>query len=205
MKAFRIALLLVMVMGAYAFAQQEAKIEKFIVKPDKPKTGDEITVEVKLSDQSSRGEVRWYVGEEERGFALIDNFNTDVNVTGDFKAGDNLRIEVTPFDMGGLAGSPQSKTISFKNSPPEVELKGQQIKGNTYEAKIDAVDPEGGEIEFALLEAPEGMEIDQTGRITWKMAEDESGSYKIVAMAKDDAGQEVRVNLSFSIKRKKIK
>jgi hypothetical protein len=82
-----------------------------------------------------------------------------------------------------------------------VTIKGQRIRDNTYEAEIEAKDPEGGKVEYSLLESPEGMKIDKTGKITWKMDPEESGNFKIVALAQDDEGQKVQVKLDFSIKR----
>jgi hypothetical protein len=202
MKDYLLSLILALLMVTASMALEPANIKKVEIKPEKPKTGDEIIVEVEISDSTSRAEITWSMNEKEMGGAFVDNYDKTASIGKEFKAGDKLKIVVTPFDLSGLPGKPQTKNVAIRNAPPDVELKSQMVKDNTYVAELEAKDPEGGKLEYSLLESPEGMEIDEAGKITWEMAPEEKGDFEVKIMVKDPEEQKVVVNLNFTISRK---
>lgn len=77
------------------------------------------------------------------------------------------------------------------NQPPTIvsEPSTRGDEGQPYAYDVDADDPEGAAVAFALTAAPNGMTIDPaTGVVSWTPADGDAGSHDVVVRASDPAG-----------------
>jgi hypothetical protein len=119
----------------------------------------------------------------------------------EFKRGDKLSVKITPFD-GKEYG--QSKTLSteIKNTTPRViEHAEIKIDNNLLAYQVKAFDPDGDPLAYSLIEAPEGMTIDETsGLIKWPVDPGSYGKkYGIKVKISDNHGGEVVYSLNLSL------
>lgn len=65
--------------------------------------------------------------------------------------------------------------------------------GNVYVYDVDAVDPDGDEVSYRLIEAPEGATIDETtGLIRWATQTEQVGRHPVVIEVEDEFGASIR-------------
>jgi len=114
----------------------------------------------------------------------------------DFKKGDNISVEVTPFD-GKVEGIWKAEgSFTIPNSPPTIVSEPEgRMEGGKFIYTVKAEDPDGDPIEFTLKNAPKGMAIEPaTGVITWEFDEKDVGEYKVEVTASDpDGGKAVQI------------
>ena len=116
------------------------------------------------------------------------------------KAGDVLKVSVTPFNALGEEGKTLEKTLKLRDSPPLLKLLDQNLKGSVYTAKVEAKDPEDKPIKLKI-EGPKGMEIDQEGNITWKMEGGTQGKFPVRITGTDEKGAQAVLSYTISIRR----
>ncbi len=177
------------------------RIRHLYLLPESPDATSMLTVDVDVYDADGDDvelSYKWLVNGEE----IAEN---GAELKGYFKKGDEVTVVVTPSD-GESDGVPVRRTVTIGNASPVVEtsLKEMEIKDNVFQARISADDPDGDPLSFAVEEGPEGLSIDQSGLITWKipanMTED---SVELVISVKDSEGGETLVNLPLLLKRNK--
>jgi len=166
--------------------------------PPHPKKGDRITAEVEAEDPDGDEvtlEYEWSVNG-----SVIEEFNGEtLNVP--LKKGDIVTVKITPIDQLS-AGETLTNMIRVENSYPEVEksLIDVKIQDSICYAKVSANDPDGDELSYVLLKAPQGMDIDPaTGILSWKMEGMTSPVNEISISVTDTDGAETRLNLKTGI------
>jgi len=110
----------------------------------------------------------------------------------DFKKGDDIAVEVVPFDGKDEGVWKSEGNFTIPNSPPKIvsEPKARMERGK-FRYTVKAVDPDGDPVEFTLKNAPEGMAIEpSTGVITWEFEEKDIGEYQTEVIASDSEGAE---------------
>lgn len=119
------------------------------------------------------------------------------------KNGDEVYAEIVALD--GEDESPPFKSESTKigsnapkitSQPPQSFTKDRRY---VYQVVVDAPDP--GSLTFNLVKGPEGMQIDETGRIDWALPEAQLGSrdYEIVLRVTDPTGGEALQKFNLSL------
>ena len=134
---------------------------------------------------------KWFVKDEYRG--------NDSFLDTELQRGDDVRVEISPTDREDT-GKSVSLTSQVFNSLPVVIESVPVIKGNLYKHRIDVSDPDGDTLTFTLKKGPEGMSIDQSGVLFWKIKPDDSGDHDIEVLISDNHGSEILVPIFTSIK-----
>lgn len=119
----------------------------------------------------------------------------------EFKRGDKLSVKITPFD-GKDYGQPRTITTEIKNTTPRViEHAEIKIDNNLLTYQVKAFDPDGDSLAYLLIEAPEGMAIDEaSGLIKWPVDPGSYGKkYGIKVKISDNHGGEVVYSLNLSL------
>jgi len=115
------------------------------------------------------------------------------------KRGDKISVKITPFD-GELYGPSVILHREIKNMPPMIiEDKKFHFDGKAYTYQIKATDPDGDTLTYTLKQAPEGMVLDKTGLITWKVNEKDKGRHPVTVQATDGHGGEALYNFDVTI------
>lgn len=182
-------------------AQPVPTIAAVSFEPYRPVTGDRLKLEVKLGENALRAEVQWSVNGEEVQLSDVDEFDQRVELDRIVRAGDRIKVAVTPFDAEGVPGKTGSKTILVGNAGPVVKLGEQKIVGDTYRVRLEVIDPEGEEVSLKLKQGPPGMKINPDGLITWKFGKDTSGKFDVKVSARDKRGAEAVIMYTFTIRR----
>ncbi|MHB8956341.1 MAG: putative Ig domain-containing protein [Pirellulaceae bacterium] len=100
-------------------------------------------------------------------------------------------VTVVAIDAAG-AGSMQSYRLSVRqaNQAPEIisfpEL--AVTAGTVYRYDARAQDPDGDPVRYSLLAAPQGMVVDELGRVAWSPSEGDLGAHHVELAAVDDLG-----------------
>jgi YD repeat-containing protein len=101
------------------------------------------------------------------------------------------RVSVAAFDPSGL-GAVQTYSIQVQaaNNAPIINSNPvlSAVPETTYRYDVRANDPDREAIAYRLTQAPEGMEIDQLGRITWTPQSGDVGNYEIEIVVTDSRG-----------------
>ncbi|MFH1112477.1 MAG: putative Ig domain-containing protein [Pseudomonadota bacterium] len=167
--------------------------------PERPETGEKIKLYLKLNN-AVRAECRWSVNDEEVDFTDYNGVDDHVVFDKQLKAGDVLKVSVTPFNSEGDEGKTLEKTLKFRDSPPLLKLLDQNLKDSVYTAKVEAKDPEEKPVKLNI-EGPKGMEIDQEGNITWKMESGTQGKFPVKITGTDEKGAQAVLSYTIGISR----
>lgn len=138
----------------------------------------------------------WEVNGRGLGPQIEDTFN------GPFRAGDSVRVVVTPY-KNGRAGIPMASTpVRVRNSPPVYTGsmgQGFSLNGHVFEVR----DPDGDPITFSMEGAPPGMSLNSaTGELSWSppsSAGEGEKVYETTVTASDGNGGEVKVTFPVRI------
>lgn len=115
------------------------------------------------------------------------------------KRGDKISVKITPFD-GELYGPPVILHREIKNMPPMIiEDKKLHFDGKACTYQINATDPDGDTLTYTLKQAPEGMVLDKTGLITWKVNEKDNDRHPVTVQVTDGHGGEALYNFDVTI------
>lgn len=185
------------------YAESARKAMPFVsdlrFEPERPETGEKVKVYLKLNN-AIRAELRWSVNDQEVDLTDYDGVQDHVVFDKELKAGDVLKVSVTPFNEQGEEGKPLEKKLQVRDSPPTLRLLRQELKGSTYTAKVEAKDPEEKPVKLSV-EGPKGMEIDQEGNITWKMEQGTQGKFPIRIVGKDEKGAQAELSYTITIRK----
>jgi hypothetical protein len=106
------------------------------------------------------------------------------------KRGDKISVRIIPFD-GEINGQAVILNREIKNMPPMIiEDNKFHFDGKFFSYQIKAVDPDSDALIYILKQAPEGMVIDKTGLITWKVSEKDKGRHSVAVQVTDGQGGE---------------
>jgi hypothetical protein len=146
-----------------------------------------------------RAELKWKVDDGDEQLMDYDGVSGYVKFDKTFKAGDTLNVSVTPFTGTGESGKTVTKSLKIYNSPPILKLASQDIKGQTYEAKIDVIDPEKGKVTLQV-DGPQGMTIDDNGNIIWRIKRGVQGNFRVKVTARDEQGAQAVLTYAVRIR-----
>jgi hypothetical protein len=127
---------------------------------------------------------------------------TDQVLRGDrFRRGDRVTIRVIPSDAedAGKAYTPLALTIP--NAPPRfTTTPPAAFESAVYQYEAHANDADGDDVRYSVASAPGGMTIDPvTGRITWPLTAQPSGSYPVELVAEDGVGGRTSQQFSLTV------
>jgi len=112
-----------------------------------------------------------------------------VDVVG-LTAKDPIQVEVIASDETHQGATSVRGQFLIANSLPTIVSQPPSAPtGGQYAYHVQATDPDGDALTYALESAPPGMTIDaQTGQINWVPASDTKGRYLVRIVAKDTQG-----------------
>jgi len=121
---------------------------------------------------------------------------------GGLTAKDIIRVNVTASDGNPDGSATVSGRFAMSNSAPTIVSNPHlSPKGDQFDYLVQATDPDGDSITYALEVAPSGMTIEpSTGRIRWGITPDVKGSYQVRVVAKDPQGGFAVQEFELSIK-----
>ncbi len=162
--------------------------------PTVPKAVSTLSVDVDAGD-SDRDTIifkyKWYVNEK-----LISEENF---IESEFKRGDTVSVEVTPFDSE-IDGKNIRLTSKIFNSLPVFIESSPHFDGKTYTCLITAKDPDGDVLTYDLEQKPEGMTIDTSnGNIRWAINEEMKNRFSFRLSISDDHGGKIIVPVNAKI------
>ncbi|APZ93419.1 putative Ig domain-containing protein [Fuerstiella marisgermanici] len=93
-------------------------------------------------------------------------------------------------DEGATATQAFTLDVAINESPTITsEPKLQLTRGGFYRYSVRATDPDGDPLTYSLDDAPEGMTIDQYGRIIWQSTTSDAVTESVFVSVSDDHGQ----------------
>ncbi len=177
---------------------QPPQITEITFVPSQPVTGDTLKVEVKAHDPEG-DHINYFFIWQVNGETVQQSDENVLHYA--LKAGDEVVVTAIASD-GRQKGNPVSNMVVVGNAPPNVCLLSQQLKGDVYQAQLKVDDPEGDQISFSLKEAPQGMQINEQGLISWRIEKGLSGEFPVVVEVQDGYGG--KAILSFKVKIKRV-
>jgi len=136
---------------------------------------------------------QWFVNNEEDLFA-----NTETLAADRYRKGDRIQFKIKPFDGFDEGESYVSAVLTIPNALPRLTSKPpEEFEALEYLYPVQAVDPDGDKLSYRLEEAPEGMSIDETGRVGWNLAGAKPGEYPVKITVEDTDGG--KITQSFTI------
>jgi hypothetical protein len=119
---------------------------------------------------------------------------------GPVKRGDRVVVTITPFD-GKARGRGAELSREIRNTPPVIEgQEGFRVSDNLVTFRVQASDPDGDPILFALKDAPSGMRIGRSnGQVRWETARGTAGKIPFTVTVSDGSGGEATARFSVTI------
>lgn len=193
-----LVVLLLPIFANCATKEEEPQASDLRFEPARPLTGDTIKLYITLKN-AVRAELKWRVDDGDEQLTDYDGVSGYVEFDKSFNAGDTLKVSLTPFTGTGESGKTVTKSVTVYNSPPILKLVSQDLKGQTYEAKIDVTDPEKGKVTLKV-DGPEGMIINDNGNITWRIKKGVEGNFPVKVTAKDEQSAEAVLTYAVRIR-----
>jgi hypothetical protein len=128
---------------------------------------------------------RWW-----RNDVLIKEGREDTIDTVGFARKDSIVVEVTPWDQDGPGAPYRSIPAVVGNASPRILSKpGAPNHHAHYEYTVQADDPDGDSLQYALEIAPPGMAIDTvSGLISWTVSSELAGTHRVKVSVNDGQG-----------------
>lgn len=167
------------------------------MEPAFPVTGEQLRARVQATDPAGdeiKVLYRWHID----GQAVQESEESVLNSP--LRRGAFVEVAVIASNHSA-SGSPVTVSTLVGNASPTIRLAGQSLAGNnTYQASIEAADPEDDPVQFLLKTGPPGMKVDSaTGAVEWLVnAEDTGTSHEVQIAARDSEGGETL--LSYQLK-----
>ncbi|MEP6888992.1 MAG: Ig domain-containing protein, partial [Nitrospirales bacterium] len=173
------------------------ELTKIFFDPAEIRVGDRVQMHVVGSDADDDTidyRFRWWRNNSE----VADGDVSELDTNG-FAKGDTIVVEVTPSDPTSKGKSKISKPITILNSAPKIiSVPPSKIEKGRFVYAVNAKDPDGDQLAYALEVAPPGMKIDKvTGRIEWPMTGKLVGNHKVRVTATD--GEQAKAFQEFDL------
>ena len=107
-----------------------------------------------------------------------------------YQRGDRITVRVTPSDAFG-GGEPYTPTaVTIPNAPPAFVSRPPGLKASPdYLYQVQAVDPDGDQIQYRLVKAPGGMTMDAaSGTLRWPLKGTAPGRHAVEIEINDGFG-----------------
>ncbi len=164
--------------------------------PPRPVTGDTVRAVVVVEGVNSTEEtvqVRWNINGK-------DVEETGIVLERPVHYGDSLTATA---ELLGPDGRRQmlSTTVLVENASPVIGISQATVDAGEYVAAIQAEDPEKDEVVLQLVEAPEGMVLDEgAGVLRWRpSAGHKGGVFPVVLEGKDSLGNVCRLSFDVTV------
>lgn len=110
-----------------------------------------------------------------------------------FRKGDVITFRILPNDGEEDGEEFASQETVIPNAVPKfVGVENSQLTDNVYSLELKATDADDDPLQFALENAPEGMQVDaETGKISWQVTELAPVAADIRIVVTDDEGSQV--------------
>jgi|GEM_PF-616042 hypothetical protein len=172
-------------------------IRKALLLPVSPKRGDILRVEVEAEDPDGDDfslRYEWSINGVPAG-------TDSETLQADIKRGDNVIVRITPVDAEYAEGRTVERSVTIGNAPPVVEggIKGLRVENGRLTGRIVVTDPDGDDVMFSIVNAPEGLEIDDSGNISWTLPPSAVGTHTISVKVSDGYGGESLFNFELSL------
>jgi len=169
------------------------KIIRAEMVPALPRVGETISIEVDAQDVD--GDTIYY----KYKWILNGKHISDQNyLSTEFKRDDMIVVEITPYDSDDTGNHLFVKNMIY-NTPPTVTGNTPNFDGTTYTYDLKAIDPDGDNLTYKILEGPEGMSVDSYGMITWKVRPADTGRHDFTVLINDNNGGELAVSITTRI------
>ncbi len=108
-----------------------------------------------------------------------------------FQRGDEISVEVVPYDEEGEGVVYAPLPVTVPNGPPRfTSLPSLSFKAKLYRYQAQAVDPDGDELTYRLETGPDGMTVSEDGLVLWTIGIMGVGTHEIELVATDPEGAE---------------
>lgn len=164
-------------------------------------TDEDVQGAVNLSASDVENDVLvWSVTEQAgNGVAAVADGNVTYQPAGDFFGSDSFVVAVN--DGGENVTMAVSVTVAAVNDAPVIlsTAPTSATEGVEYRYAVDADDVDGPTLAYSLATAPAGMQISESGLITWTPADGISTANVIVAVSDGSGSGSGSVTQSFTI------
>ncbi len=162
-------------------------IRSVTVMPQPLRRGAEVRASAEGEDIDGdflRFDYQWIVNGKESLLNTYSRLNDK-----EFERGDSVSVRVRASDDEAVGDSYTTPAFVVGNAYPEIISRPpQSFQGWGYVYQVEVDEPDGDVVGFKLLEAPEGMEIDSGGMITWEIRKGSAGNHSVVIEADDGHG-----------------
>ncbi|MEJ5347413.1 MAG: hypothetical protein WHS46_01815 [Desulfosoma sp.] len=174
----------------------EGRLVSLELDPSRPVTGDTLRAVVNVEGANvdeKAVHIRWNVNGK-------DLETTGIVLEHRLRYGDSVTAtaELISFD-----GRPQvlSTSVLVGNAPPTIGLLQETVNGGEYVAVIQMEDPEQDEVVLKLVEAPEGMVLDEAAKtLRWRPSSDQiGGTFQVVLEGKDSLSNVCRFDFDVTV------
>lgn len=138
---------------------------------------------------------------------LLEEF-TEATLPGHLlKKGTQVALAVTPYDNFSEGTTFQGLNFFIPNSPPSIISQPPPLSSDNYVYNVEAVDPDGDELNFKLNKGPDGMTINpKTGTLNWFVdPPPPDGNIDIELTVEDPDGLQARQFYTLSLSKPELK
>ncbi|VAV82639.1 Beta-hexosaminidase [hydrothermal vent metagenome] len=162
-------------------------IKSVTVLPQSPRRGAAVRASAEGEDIDGdflRFDYQWIINGEESMLNTFSRLNGK-----EFERGDSISVRVRVSDDAAVGNSYTTPVFVVVNAYPEITSRPpQSFQGWGYSYQVEVEEPDGDSVGFRLLEAPEGMEIDSGGMITWEIRKGSAGNHSVEVEVDDGHG-----------------
>ncbi len=175
----------------------EARLVSLELDPPRPVTGDTLRAVVGLEganvDDEEALHVRWNINGK-------DMEKTGVVLEHPVRYGDSVTATAELISSDGRR-QVLSTSVLVENAPPMIGLLKETVDGGEYVAVIQTEDPEEDEVILKLVEAPEGMILDEGAKtLRWRPSSAQNGGmFHVVLEGKDSPGNVSRLSFDVTV------
>lgn len=154
--------------------------------PERPKVNSTLTAQVKATDVDNDILSFTYKWTLNGKFAGEDSF-----LEVDFKRGDLIAVDVTPFDRDDFGKGIRLSTRIY-NAVPILSETEPSFDGKHYKYQMNATDPDNDMLTYKLRKGPDGMNVDSNnGLVTWEVKPEDEGRHDVEVSITDGNGGEI--------------
>ena len=128
-------------------------------------------------------------------------YDGETLTTTTLQRGDTVFVEAIPSDGETEGPGVKSRSVIIGNQAPRIVSTPPRIGSDHYVYQIDAEDSDGDALTYNLMHGPAGMEIDQSGSLSWVSDETEDSLYLIEIQVLDGFGGSAVQEFELQVKR----